>query len=481
MMFSSLRSRLLLTYAIVIGVALCVVGIVTLVYLARNPSQTIQARLRLQNAADTIDQRTENLGNAGLPAVMKAAERFDESFDVRVLVYSRAGELIVDSRQETEPALQLQPTQRESQRLNFVTSVHDIEGNEWLYLARPLSIDQWLILATPRPRMTFLAALRTRTDDIIRPLQGAGLVALLISLVLAILMARWVAGPLQRIAQSAKGIASGEYHPIKLEGPDEVKSLARAFNEMSEQVQVTQQSQRDFIANVSHELKTPLTSIQGFAQAIMDGTAQSDNDLSNAADVIHSEAERMHRLVLHLLDLARLDSGTFQFERVLVNLPTLLKSVVTKLTPQAMEAKVVLKLHIDPLPSLIGDGDRLAQVFTNLVENAIKHTPEDGEVRVVAVPSEGLVEISVIDSGEGIHKTEVSRIFERFYQVDRSRPGGVRRARGAGLGLAISNEIILAHGGQLSVTSSPGQGSVFVVKLPLARSDDSTLAERRRA
>ena len=126
---------------------------------------------------------------------------------------------------------------------------------------------------------------------------------------------------------------------------------------------------------------------------------------------------------------------------------------------------------------MIGDGDRLAQVFTNLVDNAIKHTQEDGAVRLVALLSDGLVEISVIDTGEGIASEELGRIFERFYQMDKARPGGVSGRRGVGLGLAIANEIILAHGGTLSVKSRPGQGSVFVVKLPLARPDDATVAE----
>ena len=477
-MFSSLRSRLLLTYAIVIGVALCVVAVVTLVYLARNPSQTLQTRMRLQNAAEALDRRIENLQVAELPGLKAAANRFDEAYNVRVLVYNRAGDVLVDSRQGVEPALELVPTQRESWRTSLLTSVDDVHGHEWLYLGQSLSADHWLVLAAPRPRMTFLAALRTRTDDIIGPLQGAGLVALFLSLILSILMARWVAGPLQRIAQSAKGIAAGRYQLIEPEGPDEVKSLARAFNDMADQVQTTLQSQRDFIANVSHELKTPLTSIQGFAQAILDGTARSQDDLSNAAGVIYNEAGRMHRLVLDLLDLARLDGGTFEFERAPVDMVTLLESVATKLTPQARAGEVNLDLHIDPLPGLIGDGDRLAQVFTNLVENAIKHTPENGDVRVVAQPSDGMVEISVIDTGEGIPPEDLTLIFERFYQVDKSRPGG--RRRGAGLGLAIAREIIQAHGGTLSVKSDTGQGSVFVVKLPLARPDDTTLAERRR-
>ncbi len=477
-MFTSLRSRLLLTYTIVIGVALCVVAAVALVYFARNPAQTVQARQRLKSAADAIEQRAESLKDLSEPGLETAVARLDETFDLRVLLYQRDGELIIDSRQETEPALQLRPTQRLIRLASVITSVDDAEGDEWLHLAQSLSSEYWFVLATPRPNVSILVALRSRADDIARPLQQGGLVALFVSLILAVLMARWVAGPLQRIAQAARSVASGDYRPLKPEGPDEVKSLARTFNEMAEQVHTSQQSQRDFIANVSHELRTPLTSIQGFAQAILDGTAQSPDELSSAADVIYNEAGRMHRLVLDLLDLARLDAGTVEFVRAPVDISAMLESVVAKLTPQATQAEVALTARVDSLPGVIGDGDRLAQVFTNLVDNAIKHTPAGGDVRVVAQLVDGGIEISVIDTGEGIPPEDLGRIFERFYQVDKSRPGG--RRRGAGLGLAIANEIILAHGGGLSAKSRPGQGSVFVVKLPLALPDDTTLAERRR-
>ena len=260
--------------------------------------------------------------------------------------------------------------------------------------------------------------------------------------------------------------------PIPLEGPAEVKELGKAFNEMVHRVQASQQSQRDFVANVSHELKTPLTSIQGFAQAILDGAVPNEQSLHQAAQVIYDESSRMHRMVVELLDLARLDSGIAEIERLPVNLNTLLQAIYEKFQPIAQQAQVTLRLHLGVLPEIQGDGDRLAQVFTNLVDNAIKFTPPGGTVTLSSQVTDDCVYLSVEDGGPGIPAGERERIFERFYQTDKSRRGD--RTRGVGLGLAIAREIIQAHGGAISIgepaaSKSSAYGSVFVVKIPLAR------------
>ena len=179
----------------------------------------------------------------------------------------------------------------------------------------------------------------------------------------------------------------------------------------------------------------------------------------------------MHRLVLDLLDLARMDSGIAAFERSPLDLVALLQSVVDKMKHQARTAGVEISLETTSLPEFLGDGDRLAQVITNLIDNAIQHTPAGGRVLVRAGHSGEQVEVAVVDSGEGIPPQELERIFERFYQLDKSRPGD--RPRGAGLGLAIAREIIQAYNGTLVAFNNtneniPGQGCTFVVKLPLA-------------
>jgi signal transduction histidine kinase len=256
------------------------------------------------------------------------------------------------------------------------------------------------------------------------------------------------------------------------EGPREVQELARAFNEMNDRVNATQASQREFVANVSHELKTPITSIQGFAQAILDGTAESDASRQQAARIIYDEAGRMHRMVLDLLELARLDAGTLELQQAPVDLPALLRNIAERFTPQAQGAGVSLQVESPDMSPLIGDGDRLAQVFANLVDNAIKNTPAGGQINLSACQIDDQVQVEVSDTGMGIPPEALPHIFERFYQADPARPGG--KAHGSGLGLAIVQEIITAHGGTIGVRSTqrPDQpsyqvGSVFTVRLPL--------------
>jgi two-component system sensor histidine kinase ResE len=310
-------------------------------------------------------------------------------------------------------------------------------------------------------------------DQLLLPVVQGGLIALLLSLVLAFGLSRWVADPLQQVVLAARDYPSEEMQPITPRGPHEVQDLTRAFNSMVARVESSQKSQRDFVANVSHELKTPLTSIQGFAQAILDGTADTPDARRQAAQIIYNEAGRMHRLALDLLDLARLEAGTADLNMSPVDMGVLLRTVVEKFNPQAQKAGIRLQANIpDGLPTLIGDGDRLAQVFTNLVDNALKFTPTNGQVTLSAVHRAAEMQVSITDTGQGIPKEALPRLFDRFYQVDasRSRAGGETAAgrRGAGLGLAIVQEIVLAHNGRIEVRSEVGQGTTFVIYLPIA-------------
>jgi signal transduction histidine kinase len=266
------------------------------------------------------------------------------------------------------------------------------------------------------------------------------------------------------MAAAARRIPAGEYTRIEADGPEEVRDLARAFNEMVVQVQAGGQSQRDFVANVSHELKTPLTAIQGFAQAISDGTAGTPAEIERAAHVIIDEAGRMHALVIDLLELARLEGGGYAPARETVALKPLLESVIEKLGPQQAAAGVEVELSAPVDPVVDGDADRLFQVFANLLENAVRAGPAGSvvSIRLVQEGERAVVEIS--DQGSGIPPGEQERIFERFYQLDKSRAKGA--GSGFGLGLAIAREIVEAHGGEIDVESELGRGSVFKVRIP---------------
>jgi signal transduction histidine kinase len=265
---------------------------------------------------------------------------------------------------------------------------------------------------------------------------------------------------------------------VPVKGPQEVRALAQSFNDMVERVAAAQQVQRDFLANVSHDLRTPLTSIQGFSQAVAEGIASDPESARRAAQIIHDEAGRLHRMVEELLDLARIESGQFDMRRHAVRTGEVLGAVGESLSVKAREKGLRLEVSIPPdLPRIAGDGDRLAQVFTNLLDNAIKHTPPGGQVSLRAEAGPDGILITVRDTGEGIPAADLSRIFERFYQVDKSRQRGEQP--GMGLGLAITRQIVEAHGGTIRVASTVGTGTAFTVWLPLPSPDMSTVQAAR--
>jgi len=460
-MFTSLRSRLWLSYAFVITIALGIVAIVLLTFLLRNPfaSREIQQQLRITESliAATPQKFIDDPGSL---------QPITQTNNVRVIVFNAARQVVYDSSPNAPPL----PFPRRNLLGRNVQNARDANGQIWLYTFRRLSPDRILVLAAPRPRVPVLNIF---TDELLFPILQAGLIALLLSLVLALALSRWVADPLQEVVAAARKYPEGseEMKPIQPRGPHEIQDLTRAFNSMVARVESTQKSQRDFVADVSHELKTPLTSIQGFAQALLDGTADTPQARKEAAQIIYDESGRMHRMALDLLDLARLEAGTADLEMSPVDMGALLRNIAEKFSRQAQALGLILEVDLpEHLPALIGDGDRLAQVFTNLVDNALKFTRPGGRVTLSAVSTGTALDVSIADTGQGIPKEAIPRLVDRFYQVDPSRARGetVPIQGGAGLGLAIVQEILQAHNGKIDVRSEVGRGTTFVIHLPLA-------------
>jgi len=471
-MLASLRSRLWLSYALVITVALGVISVVLFIYILRNPLINRQAAAKLLVVQGVLLGNQNDWQDLPPDALQSFIDQVGTTYNTRIVIFEDARQVVADSMLAEYGTLQLP----RFPRLRPAAVMRDNAGNTWLYLLRQLDNQRWLLVSVPRPIVPLMTFLR---DDLFLPVVGAGIVALALSLFMAFVISRWVGDPLQRMITASKRMPDSEAVPIPAEGPREVQELIHVFNDMTSRVQISKQSQREFVANVSHELKTPITVIQGFAQAILDGTAASPDAQKQAVQVIYEESGLMHRLVVDLLDLARMDAGTFVLKHESVDMGLLLQHVVERFMPQAQQSKVSLTLSAARLPNVYGDSDRLAQVFTNLVDNALKYTPAGGIITVSASGSADQLRVEVKDSGVGIPPEALASVFDRFYQADASRMGGEKH--GAGLGLAIVREIVQAHRGTITARSTLGQGSTFTVNLPLALPDASTINRRRKS
>ncbi|MFL6558007.1 MAG: two-component system histidine kinase PnpS, partial [Bacillus sp. (in: firmicutes)] len=240
------------------------------------------------------------------------------------------------------------------------------------------------------------------------------------------------------------------------------KGVLLVFHDITE-IKKLEQMRKDFVANVSHELKTPVTSIKGFTETLMDGAMNNKETLEAFLSIILKESDRLQTLIQDLLELSKIEQHGFRLNIQEIDLHAVLADVITMLNGKAEAKNIQLELDCKQNQVLIqGDTDRLKQVFINLIGNAINYTPYEGAVRILLSEQDDNVRIRVKDSGVGISKEEIPRIFERFYRVDRARS---RNSGGTGLGLAIVKHLVEAHHGNISVRSNLGKGSEFIIEL----------------
>jgi signal transduction histidine kinase len=315
-------------------------------------------------------------------------------------------------------------------------------------------------IVVARSRAVFTDTLRA----LLPSLALTGLVALGFAVIVAALLSRTITRPLRDLIDGVRRFAAGDYGTrVTLAGPSEVAEMGTAFNEMASEIQRARGSEQAFLADISHELRTPLTSIQGFAQAIVDGEARGDA-VSHVAEIIHRESRRLVRMVEGLLQVARLESGAQAIARDDIAPSGLLESAVAALEVQAKDAGVTFDLAgAAALPSVRGDPDKLAQLFLNVLDNAVKHSPRGTTVNVRGEREDGMIVVRVRDAGSGLPQGAETRLFQRFYRGDNAKRDG------AGLGLAIAQAIAQAHGGSIRASNFEGGGAEFAVRLPLAR------------
>jgi two-component system sensor histidine kinase ResE len=245
---------------------------------------------------------------------------------------------------------------------------------------------------------------------------------------------------------------------------DQVRGVVAVLRDVTEERRLDK-LRKDFVANVSHELRTPLAMLQGYSEALMDDIAETPEERREIAQVINEESQRMGRLVRELLDLARMEAGHIQVEPVERSLYDFVGRVIRKFQALAREKQIHLSADLaEGLPTVYWDEDKIEQVLTNLIDNAIRHTPAGGSVCVHVYQQDGMIHLDVEDTGSGIPDEDLPFVFERFYKADKARTRG--QSGGTGLGLAIVKHLVTAHGGNVSVKSQLGVGTTFMVELP---------------
>jgi two-component system, OmpR family, sensor kinase len=321
-----------------------------------------------------------------------------------------------------------------------------LEGVRDIYSYRPIG-PRGLLMLEPASRPP-------AWGSFLRDLLLAGGVGAVLAGLISYVLARSIATPIGRVAEASRALAEGTSpEPLSTAGTAEIASLARAFNDMAEQLAASRESEQNFLLSVSHELKTPLTAIRGYAEGLAEGAFEPDV----AANTILVESRRLERLVRDLLDLARMNRHAFQVGREPVDLAEVAREVVVRHQASALEYGVVLASEGDS-SWVEADHDRVLQIGSNLVENAMRVTPRDGAVTVRA---EG-PRLIVADTGPGLNPDDVPHAFDRFYLYDKHSR---ERRVGSGLGLAIVKQLTLAMGGQVTVETAPGEGATFIVTL----------------
>ena len=289
-------------------------------------------------------------------------------------------------------------------------------------------------------------------------------------MVASFLISRQVVNPVKRMMKLSHRIADGEYKErltlsrgVRSDQLDELDQLALSFNQMADKLEKTETMRRQLIGDVTHELRTPLAAIKGYMEGLMDGVLPADPEIYQQVD---AEIDRLQRLVNDLQELSRVEAGELQLNPVSVSTASLIETIRGNLGRQFEEKGIQLEINVEPeLPHVLVDRDRILQVLTNLVGNALQYTPEGGRVSIHAVRERSEIVISISDTGIGISPNHLPLIFNRFYRTDKSR---TRASGGSGIGLTIAQALVKAHHGRIWAQSGgEGKGSTFNFTLPI--------------
>ncbi len=483
-MLKTLRSRVIVSYFAVVLVSLILAGIVFVFFLARYTvqrekeefsAQTLAVSEQVRRVVEFIDRREpynqeRPLGFLGTDVILLRGILIASSRIVgaELLVCSETGRIIARTPRlpfrERLSGVVIDPEFLQSGKVMVTEKSLDNGGGEYLIAAALLeaqSNEKYFVVAV-KP----IKELGSPLGRLLIYLFAAGLISTGLSMALGIYLSGMLSRPIRTVARAARKMASGDFDQrVEVTGFSESRELARDFNLMAERVKTAYERQRGFAANVSHEIRTPLTSIRGFAQSLLDGVSTSEEEKKRALEVIESESARLERVLKDILLLSQIDAGELATNRRVFEVSDLLcrMEVIYGGIAEAKGVEMIIKTP-DPPIKVNSDPDRIERIIGNLVDNAIKYTPEGGTVTFSATSSDRGVCISMKDTGPGIPRDRMEQIFGRFYRGEENRDEGFH---GAGLGLAISKELAETLGCILTVESAEGEGAEFTLIIPL--------------
>ncbi len=463
--------RKILLGALVVALVTLAIGVATIAVVQRSVRDQAQDEL-FRQAEATATFIEEELGDLDLSPGSGALRRIPKLREqvARVLRTAR----IVGGHDIVEAAIQL-PNGRTTALVadpQLLTRIPagvdersalrlDVDGTPMLVTVRRIALasDAELIVAIGRSEPLLPVRFVTRSL----------LLALGVGAALVIGFGVWfstVTGRrLRGLETASRRIAAGDLSArAPIDGDDEITEVSEAFNEMADQLEQARRRERDFLMSVGHDLRTPLTAIRGYAEALDAGDV-SDEDLERVATVLHTQTDRLSRLVEDLMLLARLEAREFTLRPERVDLAAHVKEIAETYRGRIDAARIRLVLDLTDVGEVVVDPDRIGQILANLLDNAMRYTPEGGTVTVGLAPTTAGVALTVTDSGPGIDPEDLPRVFDRLYVAQRYRPV---RPEGSGLGLSIVKELVDAMGGSISVDSAPGRGTSVGVTIPTA-------------
>ncbi len=448
-LLSSLQVRLVAGFAVVLTAALLSVAGYVSWESGREAEQSEDQRMevRLKGLQDALAERLAQ--GYGWDAIQPNVERWGRLLSARVLVWDGDGRLIADSLRgrglhvgESSRELGAMPVFREGESIGSVA----------LLSLRPARAPEQL-----EPLDSDLA------DHVSGALLWAGLVAGGVGIFVVWIVSRRALSPVRSLSAAAKRLGQGDLSQrVTSTSEDEIGSLGHTFNRMAEDLQTAERQRRALLADVAHELRTPLYNVGGYIEAMRDGLAERNDE---TLDVVQQQVVQLKRIVEDLRLLTLAESGSLDLHVQAENMNEMLTAVAEAFEPRASAKGITIQLvGTSEVAMVLVDRGRVQQVLHNLVENALTHTPVGGAVTLdLSNVEAGSVRVSVSDTGPGMDEEAVEAVFDRFYRLDPSRS---RATGGAGLGLTIAKQLIEAQGGRIWAESEPGKGSSFIFELP---------------